>query len=131
MGLLEAPVRTSIIASLGTQLQASMTGYFAGNLKSTSLQEVIHDLDQKHAFLSDQEERRTLEDFRTYTRTKSISLQSYLMGWKSMLEKAIAANYKPASDISDTLQKRANLTTEQYARVTAAVRKEELERGIR
>ena len=85
LGNLEASVRTAIVAALGPQLQSAITVLFAGNLKATSVKDVIHFLDRRHAFLSDSEERRTLEDFRNFSKTSNMSLQAYLMSWKSIL----------------------------------------------
>ena len=127
MRLLEAAVRTCIIASLGNQLQTAVTEYFGINLKQKNIRDLIHCLDQRHQFLTDNEEQRTLRDFQNVSRGTSMNLQTFLMGWKSHLEKALVTDYVPASDLADQLQKRAALSTTDYSRLTTKIRKHELE----
>ena len=101
----ESAVRTQLIASIGDKTQSVITNFFNEKLGQTSVQELLKYLDQRFHLITQTEDRRAVKEFREFHRTGDMSLQQFLVNYRSLLERAMATGYQPASDLSDELIK--------------------------
>ena len=127
---LESAVRTAIISVLGNNLQMRVTNYFNDRLGSTTVEVLIHYLDEQFQLMSNVEDKRAIQDFKKFERG-SRTMQAFLTEYRSLLERAQAAGFQPASDLAEDLIRLSQLGQQPHAILVGLIQKRELESGSR
>ena len=126
---LEGSVRNAMMSALSEDLSKQITNFFNTDLGKTSVGRVLVYLDQKHALVSETEKKRAIKEFRDFYRTSSMSLMNFLVQYRSLLERAIATGFKPASDQHDDLMRLSQVKVQDQGLLMGDLRAYEAKNG--
>ena len=125
MRFTESSVRAAIFTSLEGTLNHELTLYFDEKMGVTTIAETLRQLDIRFQRLTQHETNSPLSSFVESERRPDESLQSWVARYRSLYQRAAAPGYVPASDISDTLMRKSQISAQAHGEFIGEFRKKE------